>query len=304
MTMLPVARKATPSLSGRASLSLAMAVVAALAIPTVYVSRVPAAAPDSSEKSAPPDAVQPEADSAGAPVRVELPGGGVMELVAVGEHPSTDGQFWTPDGLLTQAPYATFRSRVNSEHEIVREFAMRWIDRPPPGGTVQWNVTGGGSGADGPKPLDADGKVVRDLEVSAKAFPQGTKTCNVAIDVATGPWKTLAATVGANPGSSGDGKHGFAFSPTFAAGDKIILTVSHNVLEQDTRVAAVDRDGKTIAVGASQGGGAGRFVQITATFNAKALKDVPHQFELQARPMRDLKSATCRSCRANGPGRA
>ena len=104
--------------------------------------------------------------------------------------------------------------------------------RPPPGGTVQWNVTGGGSGADGPKPLDADGKVVRDLEVSAKAFPQGTKTCNVAIDVATGPWKTLAATVGANPGSSGDGKHGFAFSPTFAAGDKIILTVSHNVLEQ------------------------------------------------------------------------
>jgi hypothetical protein len=299
MALLPATRRAVARRSRRATLVLVLMFVGTLAAPTLYLSRAPAAAPDvrsivadpapaaapqarATDDAAATPARTAEQSTEGQPVRVEVLGGGVLELVAVGEHPSTDAQWWAPDGSPAGAPYQGFRSRVGPEiGNFVREVAVRWVERPPRGTDAYWDIKGSGSAASG-QALDDNGKVVKHLDVTARAFPADTKTCTIEIAVARGAWETLAETDGESIMSLGTLKYGFAFSPTAERDGKLVLVVSHNITGKDVRVIAVDGEGKTLAVGSSSSAGAGGFTQISAQFNKNDVRGV-HKFRVQAR---------------------
>ncbi|HEY1598122.1 MAG TPA: hypothetical protein VGG64_00870 [Pirellulales bacterium] len=295
MASLPATRRANAERSRRATLVLVLITAGSLAAPTLYLSRAPAAVPDilTTISDPQPTAVADDDSSAtpvgataqmteGQPVRVQLIGGGVFELVAVGEHPSKDTEWWAPDGSPAAVPYQDFRSRVGPEiGNFVREVAARWVEQPPKGTNVSWGIKRSGSGASG-QALDDNGKPIKDLEALAQAFPADTKTCTIEITVARGEWETLAETNGQSIMSIGGPKYGFAFSPTSEREGKLVLVVSHNVTGKDVRVIAVDGDGKTLAVGSSSSAGASGFTQISAQFNKDKVQGV-QKFEVQAR---------------------
>jgi hypothetical protein len=278
MAMLNATRITVRDTSRRAILTVAITAGATLAMPTLYFSPPVAGA-------AAPDATRDEEGSArtlGRPVRVELAGGGVLELVAVGEHPSKDKPWWGPDGGLAEPPYQSFLSENQSEG-IVREFVVRWAKRPEQGVTAHWSVEGDTSGCAGGLGYDADGKAIEGLESHAVSFRGEPKTCSVAIAVAAGPWKTLAETDGRNTRAEASPAGSFAFTKVIESKNALVLTVSHNILDDDVRLIALDHRGQTIAVGACEGGGAANFRQTTGTFANLALADVA-TFAVQSRP--------------------
>jgi hypothetical protein len=288
MAMLAVTHRAGARPSRRACVALVIMSALTLAAPTLYVSRAPAAAPDASPVG-PPENREPLAEPAadhenvdGRPVRVALVGGGVLELVGVGEHPSQDTQWWAPDGSPTSAPYHDFPVRAGpGPGEFVREFAMRWVERPPGDTEVGWQILQGGSGGAG-NARNAQGQLIDGLDARARAFAADTKTCTIGISVARGAWETLVQTDGESTSAIGTLKHAFAFSPTSERRNKLILTVSHNVTDRDLRVIAVDGDGKTLAVGDCSSSGGHGFRQTVAQFPMAQMQGV-HKFLVQAR---------------------
>jgi hypothetical protein len=285
MSMLPATKHAMPGTSRRAIWGVALAAAATLAAPTVYLSQAPAAAPDvppARELTA--DTPAPGAEKAGGqPVRVELPGGGILELVAICEHPSQGKQWWAPDGSLTAPPYQKFENECHSE-ELTREMAVRWVKHPDEGVAVHWGPKGDISANGKGLPLDAEGRRIKDLEATDFAIRHDPRMCGLWIEVAAGPWENLCAMEGDDNGMGyADAKHAFAFTRAFEAADKIVLTVSHDVLGEDVRIVAVGRDGKTIHNGTCQGSGMKKFRMTTATFTDLKLADVL-EFRVQSRP--------------------
>ena len=305
MAMLAPTRKTLPGVSPRAILPLLLAAAATLAAPTFYLSPAPAAPPESSNNaeaatnSTAPDVPKKETEAAdnaiagrpapqaGQPVRVELPGGGILELVAIGEHPSKDRPWWAPDGTSTAAPYDDFGGRSHAENEIGREFAIRWIKEPNNGVTAWWTINGNGSGSAGGTARGPGGKPIGGLQASAVLFRKETMTCSISINVATAPWTTQAETDGLAYASGstyrGSKKTSFMFTPAFASEGKLILTVGHTIFDQDIRIVALDQGGKIVGVDHSGGGGVHEFRQTTAKLENLALTDV-NKFELQSRP--------------------
>jgi hypothetical protein len=272
--------------SRRAIGMLSVAALVTLSAPTVYLSHAPAAAPEQPAVRQPTAADQrgPDEEKAdGRPVRVDLPGGGVLELVAVCEHPSQGKQWWAPDGSLIEPPYQKFENECRTE-DLTREMAVRWVKRPDEGVTVRWGPKGDISANGIGLPLDAEGLHIKDLEATDFAIRHNPKMCGLWIMVAAGPWENLCAMEADSNGlGSADAKHAFAFTRAFEAADKIVLTVGHDVLEDDVRIVAVGRDGKTIHNGACQGGGMKKFRMTTATFSDLKLADVL-EFRVQSRP--------------------
>ena len=92
-------------------------------VPVAHRRRAPEA-PAVHEQAAAEPQGQVTGKAEGRPVPlVELPGGGILELVAIGEHPSKDTQWWAPDGSLTAPPYQNFEGECISEN-LKREMAV------------------------------------------------------------------------------------------------------------------------------------------------------------------------------------
>lgn len=292
MRMLAATSRATITPTHRAALAAMIAASVILATPTLWL--VPAAQSSAAASSAVQDAAatedapqtQPFATEKndphqGTPFRVEIPGAGVLEVVGVGEHPSQGRAWWAPDGAPTAVPYERFSGTVHDDASLVREIAVRWVESPPAGVTVNWSVDGFGSTAGG-KPLAADGKPIARLGAVAHAFPRNAKTCSLTISVSGGAWETVAETNGQDLFSEGGPQFTFAFTPTSQRDGKLVLTVAHNVEDREVRIIAVKRDGKTLIVGQTNSVGGRGFLQSTAEFADLALDDV-QKFCVQAR---------------------
>jgi len=277
---LPTMNRRTARVSSRSRIVLAALAMTAIGFPALRFPDRVAAAPGAPRDAA--DKNDAPAAGAGQPVRVTLPGGAVVELLGLGEHPSHGSPWWAPDGEPTAVPYRRLQGNVTTDaKEVIREIAIRWIRKSPDDITTSWSVIGGGSTAGG-KALDVDGKQVEPIEALAVAFPANKKTCLVRFIVASGVWDTLAETDGQSVESQGKRQLGFAFAPAYEHEGATKITIAHNVGDRDVRIVAVDRDGKSIPSSPASSAGAQGFIQMTASFPGLRLKDVK-EFRVQSR---------------------
>jgi hypothetical protein len=216
----------------------------------------------------------------GEPVRVDLPGGVVAEVVAIGMHPSQGHPWWGPDGRPAVAPYHSYPSNVNpGPGFIVREIAVRWVAKPE-GVTASYGIVGGGSAAAG-KPRDKNGNMIDNLYTTAQAFPATAKTADVMFIVGTGTWETVASSDGRSDFAMGDSRYSVAFAKAAQRSEGLALSAAHNITEQDVRIVAIDRQGNEISAPSFAHGGRG-FMQTTSVFPQLKIDDV-QEFRVQMR---------------------
>jgi hypothetical protein len=269
--------------SRRACVALALVALTALLSPIVELA--PAAAPSTTSDV---DAAKvAKAPALGQPLRIELPGGGVAELVAVGWHPSAGKSWWGPDGHPAPAPYHQFRGAVQPDKsEFVREIAFRWVTKPE-NVDARWSIVGGGSESGG-RPVDASGKSIDNLWVKAHAFPSTAKTCQLRFDVGLGGWKTIAVTDGRSDFSIGTQGHTVAFAAASMRSTGLTLTAAHTVIDDNIRLVAINQEDEIISAPYSSSGGGRGFLQTTVSFPNLQLGNVK-EFRLEARPYQSIE---------------
>jgi hypothetical protein len=217
---------------------------------------------------------------------VSLPGGAIVELVGIGEHPSKGKAWWAPDGSPIDAPYEKAGVQIQpANNEVMREIAMRIIE--PPGVSVSKHVTFNSSNGGG-RPRDAKGKAIEGLKVSAGGFLPLQQTCTVGISVAVGVWKTETQTGGRRSGATGLANgQAYAFAAAYEQDKATLITIAYAGVDGELRVTAVDAAGKDL-IGRSGGVGAANFHQITTTFANVALADIV-EFRVQTRPYQNYE---------------
>ncbi len=177
-----------------------------------------------------------------------MAGGATFEVVGVSTVPTGPDTWWKPDGSpLTEAPVDTIERKTHGrEGEPVRvvlirtsgvgrDDLFRWLPTPS---TSYW----------GGRPTK-DGRNVPELDYYEAAFPDDRSRCGIEARLANGPWKTEVS----NNGRGGQGQfvngHKFTFGkarPYTAYGRSMtVFAVAHNFLEQDRRVVAIHRDGRS-----------------------------------------------------------
>jgi hypothetical protein len=215
------------------------------------------------------------------PPRVILPAGLVVEVIGIGHNPSKGQPWWAPDGTPIESPYeridATTRS---SDGEVSREVALRWIHKPQDVTVHSSPSTSSWYG--GCRAFDANGKELPGIKVIAGAFLKTQKTFNLNFKIAAGPWENLTETPGRGYVTYSEKNHGYAISQAIEIGGATQITISHDVLDRDVRIVAVDHEGREIATEDRGGGDVKGFSQLTVIFYNLPLKDIK-AFRLQAR---------------------
>ncbi|MGD0383860.1 MAG: DUF1559 domain-containing protein [Thermoguttaceae bacterium] len=215
-----------------------------------------------------------------------LPSGITVELLGVSENPSKDKPWWRPDGTpLAERPYESLNSVTYSDQpHVAREFAVLVGNLPsePVGTKLEFDPTYDAAGGGTPKLLDPYKGELHAMAVSLPDQP----TVTVRFAVADGPWETVIENRGST--AMGTTKGGFIFSrpvetqlPNSDA-RVILISITHEIIDDETRVAAVGTDGQEHLASSSTGSGAHNFIQITAEFSKIALKDIK-VFRLQKR---------------------
>ncbi|NLF30625.1 MAG: serine/threonine protein kinase [Planctomycetes bacterium] len=213
---------------------------------------------------------------------VTLSSGATVELLSVSAHPSADGPWWRPDGSpLGEWPYSPPNaSAYPQDGQRAREVAVCLTDLPPGDIDTTWAFLPAVSRSGGsPRPQD-DGS---QLAVTAVIVPDAQAVITVRFGVAAGPWETLAETNGQGSSSFSSQTGSILVAPAVAKGEGAMLTVTHNVTNQATRVVAVTRDGREVATGPSTSAAGSTFAQHTFTFHNTPLEDIL-AFRFQVRP--------------------
>jgi len=271
MTMLPIVWHSSAIVTRRGRLLIMATATLALVLPTLYLSRTVAAVEAEPEKLA----------AVGKPLRVMLPAGLVVEVIGVGHNPSTGHPWWAPDGTPIAAPYEKIDTTTpGGDEEVSREIALRWIHEPEDV-TVHLSPNTN-SWYGGCRAIDANGKELPGVKVVAGTFLKTQKTCNLNFKIAAGPWATLKEDSGRGFVTYGEKNHGYAFSQAIEINGATQITISHDILERDVRIVAVDHEGREIATENRGGGGVKGFSQQTVIFYELPLKDIK-AFRVQAR---------------------
>ena len=119
-------------------------------------------------------------------------------------------------------------------------------------------------------------------------FWKTQKTCNLNFKIATGPWVTVKEDSGHGYVTYGGKEHGYAFSLAIETKGATQITVSHDILDRNVRVVAVDHLGREITTEHHGGGQAMGFVQQTLSFYKLPLKDIK-AFRVQTRNWQKLE---------------
>ncbi len=216
-----------------------------------------------------------------------LPSGITVELLGVSENPSKDKPWWRPDGSpLAERPYNSVIGHVSSDQDhVMREFAVLVQNLPsePVGTQLEFDPTYNAAGGGSPKLFDPYKGELHAMAVSLPNRP----TVTVRFAIADGPWETVIENQGS--AAMGTTKGGFVFSRPVETKlpnsdfHVILISVTHEITGDETRLVAVGTDGREHAASSSTGGGADNFMQITAEFSKIQLKDIK-TFRLQKRP--------------------
>jgi hypothetical protein len=243
----------------------------ALMLPTLHLASSVAAVESQPEKAA----------TESKPLRVMLPGGLVAEVIGVGHNPSQGQPWWAPDGTPISAPYEKIDATASAgDEEVSREVALRWVHKPQDV-TVRL-APNTSSWYGGCRAFDSEGKELPGVKVTAATFSKTQKTCNLTFKIAAGPWQTLTENPGRGYVTYGENNHGYAFSQAVETGGGTQITVSHDVLDRDVRIVAIDHEGREIATDDRGGGDVKGFSQLTMIFHKLPLKEIKG-FRLQVR---------------------
>ena len=217
-----------------------------------------------------------------------LPSGITVELLGVAENPSKDKPWWRPDGSpLAERPYESANGTVHSDQDRVgREFAVLLNNLPsePVGTKLEFDPTY--DAAAGANPIKLLDPYKGELHAMAVSLPN-RPTVTMRFAVADGPWETIEENAGSTAIGTTNG--GFIFSKPVEAMSPnsytsvILISVTHDIIGDETRVVAVSADGREHVAISSNVNGAHNFQQITAEFSKILLKDIK-TFRLQKRP--------------------
>jgi uncharacterized protein (TIGR03067 family) len=172
----------------------------------------------------------------------------------------------------------------------MREFAVLVRNMPsePVGTKLEFDPTYDAAAGGNPKLLDPYKGELHTMAVNLPDQP----TTTVRFAVADGPWETVIENQGST--AMGTTKGGFIFSrpvetqlPNSDA-RVILISVTHEIIGDETRLVAVDTDDREHAAISSTGAGAHNFKQITAQFSNLELKDIK-VFRLQKRPYKSIE---------------
>ena len=212
-----------------------------------------------------------------------LPNGIVVELVGVCNHPNTAHQWWRPDGSkLDENLYQEVHGGVRpGEDERAYEFTICLNNLPQERIGCAWQFEPSDSwvGSSG----FVSGKDVENLRVTAVVRPKDADHIAVKFGIAAGPWSVLSESSGAGASAGSRSKEVYSFSPAFQQGGDTVITIAHNVVNQQIRVIAITKAGEQYTSRDTKTAGAGDMSQITARFRGMDLKDVK-LFQLQTRP--------------------
>ncbi len=200
-------------------------------------------------RSASPEPEQPaEAVADDNRHRVSFKNGTTIEVVGVSTVPTGPDTWWKPDGSpLAEAPVDTIdhKTRAHGDEEarviLVRSSGAKNDD------LFRWHPTPTVSYWGG-RP-SKNGQNAPELDYYEATFDGNRSTCEVQARLANGAWKTEVS----NNGRGGVGQfvngHKFAFGKarSYSAYGRsmTVFAVAHNFFEQDRRIVAVDRDGKS-----------------------------------------------------------
>ena len=284
VSLLPISAARCGHVRQPGRFALAIFAITVIALPSIERKPAPAAPAATDSPAGQPAGGDKNARVPGQPIRVELPGGAIAEVVAIGPHPSQGQPWWAADGRPVAAPYNSFKSSVDpGEGFFVREIAVRWIEQPQ-GLALSYGVVGGGSAAAG-RPDDAQGKSIPNIYTTAQAFPNGTKTAALKFVIGLGEWETVGTTDGQNDCAIGGPKYSVAFTKTSQRSEGLALSAAHNITKQDVRLIAIDHEGKPMpSPPCSRSGGRG-FMQSTGVFPGLKSEEIK-EFRLETRPYR------------------
>jgi beta-lactamase regulating signal transducer with metallopeptidase domain len=255
--------------STRRAVCIGMIALLAMLLPLAALHSRGAAAP-----------VQPSADDLW---KVTLDNGVVVELIGAANAPSKDQPWWRPDGSpLAERPYnePIGASTTPQPNQKSLEIAVRLANLPSGFVPTVWRFDPSCTNVGGSGPLIQDEKAIDDLRAIAISAPADRSAMNISVGVATGPWTTVETNDAAFSGnSSGD----VAFAPLMEKDGNAVVIVSYTMLDVQTQLVAIGIDGKEHTAGRSETAGGSIFMQMTATFDHLAVKDIK-SIELQSRP--------------------
>jgi len=209
-----------------------------------------------------------------------LSSGATIEVLGVSPHPSGPATWWRPDGTpLREPPCDPFRAQIGAGGDVVVRAVVVRVTHLPPGAEHNWSVKEANGGSGGR--AQVGGKPIADLSEAVSVFPRTLKICTVRFEVASAVWSTIQ-TWGKHSGALGSINGSYIFSAPIATKTGTTLSVTHNLLDVDLRLVAVDRHRKEHLAEFRSGAGVKDFKQITVEFPLPP--EQIQEFRVQTRP--------------------
>ena len=227
-----------------------------------------------------------DAESPSTLVRGALPQGEI-ELVGVSYHPSTNQPWWRPDGSPCREGPLELRGKYSSSaaDRMAREFVLRLTGLPTGASGPVWKLDPASGWAAGE--VHRGGLPAPDLHGISASLPKSARTATVKVGVGLGAWETVANQVPGGSGMTGVSHRGSNWVVSFPkaeggpGGARILVT--HTVKDWETRVLAVDTDGREHPATGSESSGTDAFTTLSAKFPDLPLERVK-EFQFQVRP--------------------
>jgi len=168
---------------------------------------------------------------------------------------------------------------------VAREFVIRLTGLPADASGPVWKFDPPGGWAGGE--VYAGDQPVPDLRGISASLPKSASTVKVKVGIGMGAWEMVARQVPGGSSMTDISRQGSNWVVSFPkaenseGGARILVT--HTVKDWETRVLAVDKDGKEHPAPSSESRGTDAFTQITAKFPGLPLEQVK-EFQFQVRP--------------------
>lgn len=181
--------------------------------------------------------------------------GVTVELIGLGENPSAEANWWSPDGVpLDERPYHDVRAHMGSADSLAREVCWRWRGIDGRDVKTNWGIVPAYNGAGGGRPVDSEGQRVEGLTAWAISLDGTPDTCTVKLTmtVPATSWETLVASQAGYTSSTGrtlpNGENlSLMYTKARADGEDTVVSMSYRA-QGEVRLAALDVD-KTQHIG-------------------------------------------------------